>query len=78
MEYFLRIRSAKYTRTSQLQSKISLFSSIIATIISSYAIIHPITILRIYLRTYMKFDNLFLWSPSSLFESPQKTGITFS
>ena len=39
VEYFLSIASAKYTRASPPARKMSLFSSIIITIILSYAII---------------------------------------
>ena len=46
VEYFLCIGMAKYTKAW----KISLFSSIIITIILSYAIIRIYTILHIYLR----------------------------
>ena len=50
VEYFLCIGSAKYTRTSPSARKMSLFSSIIITIILSYAITRIYIILHIYLQ----------------------------
>ena len=49
-EYFLCIVTAKYTKASQPARKMSLFSSIIITIILSYAIIRIYIILHIYLQ----------------------------
>ena len=48
--FFLCIGPAKYTKVSPPVRKMSLFSSIIITIISSYAIIRIYTILHIYLQ----------------------------
>ena len=50
MEYFLCIGLAKYTKASPPAKKMSLFSSVIITIILSYAIIIIYTILQIYLQ----------------------------
>ena len=47
---FLCIGPAKYTKASLQAKKMSLFSSIIITIIFSYAIIRIYTILHIYLQ----------------------------
>ena len=49
VKYFLCIGPAKYTKASPLARKISLFSSIIITIILSYGIIRICTILHIYM-----------------------------
>ena len=48
--FFLCIGPVKYTKASPPARKMSLFSSIIITIILSYAIIRICTILRIYLQ----------------------------
>ena len=48
--FFLCIGPAKYTKASPPARKMSLFSSIIITIILSYAIIRIYTILHIYLQ----------------------------
>ena len=48
--FFLCIGPAKYTRVSPPARKMSMFSSIIITIVSSYAIIRIYTILHIYLQ----------------------------
>ena len=48
--FFLRIGPAKYTKASPPARKMLLFSSIIITIILSYAIIRNYTILHIYLQ----------------------------
>ena len=48
--FFLCIGPAKYTKASPPARKMSLFSSIIITIILSYAIIRICTILHIYLQ----------------------------
>ena len=48
VEYFLCIGPAKYTKGSPPARKMSLFSSIIITIILSYAIIRIYTILHIF------------------------------
>ena len=50
VEYFLFISPAKYTRASLPARKMLLFSSIIITIILSYAIIRIYTIWYIYLQ----------------------------
>ena len=50
MEYFLCIGTAKYTKASPPARKMSLFSSIIITIVLSYAIIRIYVILPIYLQ----------------------------
>ena len=50
VEYLLCIGPAKYTKASPPARKMSLFSSIIITIILSYAIIRIYTILHIYLQ----------------------------
>ena len=50
VKYFLCIGPAKYTKASLPAGKMPLFSSIIITIILSYAIIRIYTILHIYLQ----------------------------
>ena len=50
MEYFLCIGTAKYTKASPPARKMSLVSSIIITIVLSYAIIRIYIILPIYLQ----------------------------
>ena len=50
VEYFLCIGTVKYTKASSPPSKMSLFSSIIITIVLSYAIIRIYIILHIYLQ----------------------------
>ena len=50
VEYFLCVGPVKYTKASTPARKMSLFPSIIITIILSYAIIRTYTILHIYLQ----------------------------
>ena len=50
VKYFLCIGTVKYTKASSPPSKMSLFSSIIITIVLSYAIIRIYIILHIYLQ----------------------------
>ena len=50
VEYYLSISPSKYARASPPARKMSLFSSIIITIVLSYAIIRIYTFLHIYLQ----------------------------
>ena len=50
MEYFLCNGMVKYTKAAPPEKKMSLFSSILITIILSYAIIRIYIILHIYLQ----------------------------